>query len=172
MTKKLIFAALFSVLAIASAAAQNKTDNFLGTWKLTKTEGMSKSSTIRSIVLNISQTGDDLQIERNTQGTFANQIYSRTKNDLYNIKDPATVGLIAGRMGGTVRHELRVLSARKLRFDTLLDKDYGTTANRELWIVSDDGKTLTIETSSRFSSRTAPENSGGGISSKMFFSKQ
>ena len=178
MLKKNFIAALFGAFMVISVSAQSKSaDNFLGTWKLTKVEGAGKSWNLKSMTLNVSQTGDEFRIERDTQSAATIQNNAVTQNNLftqtssYKINGDDSVSVLAGQFGGTVRSQMRFLSASKLRLDTKLDKDFNVTNARELWTVSSDGKTLTIEASSRFYSKNTPENAGGVVTTKFVFSK-
>ena len=172
MMKKMFLAALFGALAMVSVSAQNQVDNFLGTWKLSRIEGAPKNSTVKSIVLNISQTGAVINVERNTLGIYNNQNYSKTDPGSFDLSGASSVNIIGGKFGGTVRNEVRFLADDKLRFDSILERDNSTVSARELWTVSGDGKTLTVESTSRTRYNTSPENSGGVVSTKMIFTKQ
>jgi len=172
MLKKLFIAVLFGAFAVASISAQKNVDNFVGTWKLTKTEGLPKTSTVQKVTLDISQTADAIRIERTSEGVNNNQKYSFNNIESFDVKNGTSVSLVAGQFGGTLKNQLRVLAANRLRFDSVLDRDLTTVSAREIWTLSSDGKTLTIETFSRYSSKNAPENSGGGVSTKMTFSKE
>ena len=170
--KKMLFVALFSMFAIVSVAAQKNADNFVGTWKLTKTEGLPKTSTVRKMTLDISQTGGAIRIARITEGVTNNQTYSTAATESFDVKGGSSVSLVAGQFGGTLKNRLRVLAANRLRFDSVLDRDLTIVSTREIWTLSSDGKTLTVETFSKYSSKNAPENAGGGVSTKMTFSKE
>lgn len=172
MLKKLFMVALFGALAVVSVAGQSKADNFLGTWTLTKTEGFPKTSTVQKVTLDISKTADAIKIERTSEGVNNNQKYSVVLSESFNIKSGSSVSLVAGQFGGTLKNRMRVLTADRLRFDSSLERDLTTVSEREIWTLSNDGKTLTIETFSRYTRNNSPEDSSGVVSTKMTFSKQ
>ncbi len=166
--KKLIFAAIFCTFATVSIAAQSKADNFLGTWKLTKTKGsFSKGATINSMILKVSDIGGKLTIVKETQGEIPiiKQSFSTTRTAAYKISGASTTNIIPGQYGGVVVSYLDFLGKNKLRLRDTVQKTeerrqvipFGGT---EYWTVSDDGKTLIIEFRTQFSS------------SKAFFSKE
>lgn len=172
MLKKLFCAALLSGLAAFSVFAQSKAGNFLGTWKLTEIKGSMKNSTIDSMVLNISQTGDEIKIEKITQGVYLDKPYSLTRTELYALNGSDSVSVVGGLTGGTQTNRMRLLAPDKLRFDSTLNQDRARTSIREFWSVSDDGKTLTIETTGRTNFKNSSAVQGGTVSSKLVFTKQ
>jgi hypothetical protein len=178
MLKKSFYALVIGVFAVMTVSAQAKVDKFIGTWQLTKVEGSGKSSNLKSMILNVSQSGGELKIERDTQSSAPVQNNAVTTNNsltqtnLFKINGNDSFSVISGQFGGRVRSQMRFLSADKLRFDTEVDKDFTVTNSRELWTVSSDGKTLTVETASRFQSKNRTEDAGGVITSKFIFTKQ
>lgn len=154
MLKKLFIAVLFGALAAFSVAAQSKADNFLGTWKLTKSEGFLKGTTIKSMVLKVSVVGGEFRIVKETEGVSANKkSYSTTRTSVYKINGASTTNLVPGLFSAVLVSYMDFLGKNKLRLrDTMQDTSerrsavsYGGT---EYWTLSDDEKTLTIETRS------------------------
>jgi ABC-type transport system substrate-binding protein len=156
LTKKLIFAALLGIFAIGSVSAQSKIDNFLGVWKMIETEGAGSSSTVKSLTLNVSQTGDEIVIDRTAGGVYNNQAYSNTLSSSYKLSGATTTQLVGGRFGGTVQGYMEFFNPHKLRFRAEFQTELRKIDRnvREDWTLSDDGKTLTIHTYSVGRSKT------------------
>jgi hypothetical protein len=145
MMKKSVLALMLGIFAVISVSAQSRASNFLGAWKLAKIEGDTKKLGILSVDLNVSQAGDEIRIERNSQVVFNKRRFSRSQSDSYKSDGKVSVSLSGGITGGQMHSQLRLLAADKLRFDISFDGDYGDEENREIWSLSDDGKTLTVE---------------------------
>ena len=138
--KKLFFVTLLSIFMAFSSFAQSKVDRFLGNWNLTQAKDISK---IKSYTYNVSQTNGELKIERNIQNVNSQNEYSDTK--LYKNEGSVSFKLVADQLGGVSETKMRVINPLKIRFDRT-----NTTKNRfarywEVWSLSKDGKTLTIE---------------------------
>ena len=161
MLKKLVFAVVLVSFAAFSAAAQTKVDRYLGTWKMTKIEGYLKGTTIKSMVMSVSEVGGEFKIVNETAGVSANkQSYSTTRTSAYKVNGASTTNIIPGQFGGVVVSYLDFTGKNKLRLRNTVQKTeegrqvipFGST---EYWTVSDDGKTLTVEIRTAYNSSKA-----------------
>jgi len=152
--KKMFFAVLFGIFAAISISAQSKVDNFLGTWKMTKIEGGTEYSTIKSISMNVSLDGKELKIAQTMQGVNNNKAYTDTSNTSYKLNGAAVTEPAGGRFGGILIRYMTIHAPDKLEFTLGLKNDpspsniVGMVAV-QLWTLSDDAKILTIETQTR-----------------------
>ena len=169
MKRNLILIAAFTFLtAVSTSFAQQKTDNFLGTWKLSETKQSDKSG-LKSLTITVSEDSGKLKIERNGQSLNAADLSS---TEAYKINEDTETSVIGGFMGGVESRRLRILKSNKLQFITTLKGDYSITTLRATWLISGDGKTLTIKRDYITSSVEPNGKPGAYISSKMVFTKQ
>jgi len=157
--KKLLFAALLGIFAVLSVSAQNKADNFLGTWKMTQMKGYDKASTIQSITLTVTQAGGDFNIERTIQGVYEKKDYSYTRINAYKIDGSSSTNVIPGQLAffGVYNSYMKFTGDNKLMLRYNLQGDsnfinspgYGAT---EYWKLSNDGKNLFVESRGRYGS--------------------
>lgn len=153
MARKLILLAFSLALFVSASFAQQKSANFLGTWKLAESENNSKAG---KTTITVTETGKDLIIERNHQKAGNAETYSFKTS--YKISGATTTKLIAGQFGGVEITSLRFLKDNKLqllktmRTDPDLQTVVGSTPSRETWTLSEDGKTLTVKIVARYAS--------------------
>ena len=151
MLKRLFFVTLLGVFAILSVSAQNGADNFTGTWKSTKLEGLVKDNNVQSITLNVTQTGGDFQIEQTTQVLYEKKSYSRTQSSSYKVDGSTSTDLRGGQPLGALNRYMKFQSSNKLmlRYNIQTDGN-GEVGATEFWTLSGDGKTLTVELRARY----------------------
>ena len=171
MKRNLILISAFAFLvAVSTTFAQQKTNNFLGTWKLSETENkQSDKFGLKSMTMTVSEDGGKLKIERNSQSL--NDV-ALSSSEAYKINEDTETSVIGGFMGGVEFRRLRLLKENKLQFITTLKGDYAIRTTRATWVISDDGKTLTIKRDYITSSVEPTGRSGTYISSKLVFTKQ
>jgi hypothetical protein len=166
----ILIAAFIFLIAVSTTFAQQKTDNFLGTWKLSETGNKpSDKSGLKSLTITVSENNGKLKIERNGQNLNDADLSS---TEAYKINEDTETSVIGGFMGGVEFRRLRVLKSNKLQFLTTLKGDYSITTLRATWIISGDGKTLTIKRDYITSSVEPNGKPGAYISSKLVFTKQ
>ena len=129
---------MLTIFAIVSASAQTKVDNYLGTWKLTSQK---KNSDLKMITLNVSVADEMFKIEQITDDVRDGKDRSWTVNYLYKLNG-GTLTFFPGKMSERASTYLQYPSDGKLR----LFVDWGSNSTREDWRLSDNGKTLTIDT--------------------------
>lgn len=143
-------------LTASTIFAQQKTGNFLGTWKLAETNNRTNELNIKSMTITVTETDKDLIIERNTQKS---DIGFSSKN-IYKTSGATTTSLVGGRFGGLETQFLRFVKNNKLELLWAFQGERDGRSSREIWTVSEDGKTLTVL------------QKGAYISGKLVFTKQ
>lgn len=146
--KKTLLGILIGILFVFSVSAQNNTDSFVGNWKPIKHSF--KTKVPNSIMtLNIVQNGDDVKVERMFKNNDTKAEWSDTS--LFKV-NRTLIGNPEGRFGQIGKTEIRFLNPKKIRISTTLENIYNyRSENRqndyiqETWLLSDDGKFLTIE---------------------------
>lgn len=156
-------------LSVSTIFAQQKSANFLGVWKLVKSESKRAN---KSLTLSVTQTGNDLVIERSSPQVNSTNT-SLPLTETYKVTESAKVSLASGRFGGVVSQQLRFFNEHKLQLLSEANSDNFTTSIRETWVLSEDGKTLTIKSDFRMWSKTPSVNDAPGYTStKMVFTRQ
>ncbi len=163
--KKLLIVVLFSIFVVLPVSAQSRVDKFLGNWKMTKIESGAKDSTVNSLTMNVSLDGKEIKINQTAQGVNDGKDYNDTINSSYRLNGAASTQPAGGQFGGTLIRYMTVHTPGKIEFSLGLRSDSSPSSPVgmvavELWTLSDDAKTLTIESRTRHSS------------SKTIFSKQ
>jgi hypothetical protein len=157
MKKNVILMAIITIFLTASTIfAQQKTGNFLGTWKLAETNNWTNELNIKSMTITVTETDKDLIIERNTQKP---DISFSAKN-IYKTSGATTTSLVGGRLGGLETQFLRFVKDNKLELLWGFQGEKDGWSNREIWTVSENGKTLTVLQKSQY------------VSGKLVFTKQ
>jgi hypothetical protein len=132
MLKKILIAVLFGALAVVSVSAQSRADNFLGTWKMTKTEGaFSKGATINSMILKVSAIDGKLTIVKEIEGEIPiiKENFSTTHTAEYKLSGASTTNIVPGQYGGVLVSYLDFPGKNKLRLrDTVQDTGERRTA--------------------------------------------
>lgn len=173
MLKKLFIAALFATFMSASASAQeSKVENFLGSWKMTKFSGSQKNESFSSMRLTISQSGDEITIVRSPQSPLSSKDFPVLQTNRFNLDGSVSVHSLGSRSGGKMENRLSVPAANKLRFDSEMNDDIYITKIREVWKISDDGKTLTVESFYSISSKIGSGSPFNTASTKITFSRE
>lgn len=149
--KKVFFVALLSVFAFLSVSAQNKADNFAGTWKSTKIEGAAKNNYVQSITLKVAQAGDDFRIEQTMQAVYEQKDYSRTQASSYKLSGESSTDLRGGQSIGALTRYMKFVGSNKLmlRYGIQTDSN-GEVGTTETWTLSNDGKALTVEIRAKY----------------------
>jgi len=131
MTKRAIYLILF---LIGAAAAQTRPD-FSGTWKQNMEKSPTKSSWLKSYVNKIELQDANLKVTTTTVGDRGERTYDRTyvigkeeKN-----RDPE----------GDERTSIVKWEGNTLVFDSVEKEHDAVLTSKEIWTLSDDGKTLT-----------------------------
>lgn len=158
MTRKIIFLLAFSfIFSVSTIFSQQKTSNFLGTWKLddASIKPNDRFAPKKPITLRVSETDGKLRIESKTQG------YNHAYTEFYQLNEKTEVTVPRSRYGVGVRYRrVRFLRPNKLQLFTTYRSVDTENLNRITWILSGDGKTLTVK------------NSGSYSSNKLVFTKQ
>lgn len=154
MKRKIIL--LFALSLILTASTAFAQQNFLGTWKLAETNNWTNELNIKSMTITVTETGKDLIIERSTQKTDI----SFSSKDVYKTSGATTTALVGGRFGGLETQFLRFVKDNKLELLWRFEAERDGRSNREIWTISEDGKTLTVLQQSRY------------LSGKLVFTKQ
>ena len=174
MKKNMILPAILTLLISASTTfAQQKVDNFLGSWKLAETgnKWLKKFGT-ESMAINVKEAGGKLVIER-SGNSYGKTITTASSTEAYKISEDTETSVIGGWMGGVQYRWLRILKPNKLQFLTKLNTDNGVRLTRITWVISEDGKTLTVRQDFKVSYLDGSRASGGGYSSnKLVFTRQ
>lgn len=166
MKKRITLLCAFLLLFTSSAIfAQQKSANFLGTWKLVESsDKWEEKSGVKWMTMTVTEAAGELFIERSHQKADNAETYSHKTS--YKTTGATITRLIAGQYGGVEIRSLRFLKDNKMQLVTTVRRDpdletiLTSTAQRETWKVSEDGKTLTVKSVNRY------------YSSKMIFTKQ
>lgn len=138
--RRVLFVALFCIFAIVSVSAQSKADNFIGNWQMTSMKGSFNDSPIPTFYLDITRSGDKIKIV-DSRSPNKNQVATKTYE--FSIDGDNLVYLNKVGLGSSAANiEADFVSNNKLR---ILKSNYYTSDVREIWTISKDGKTLTIE---------------------------
>jgi len=163
MKKNIILMMAFTFLLTASTIfAQQKTDNFLGVWKLAETGNKwLEKYRVESMTINVSEEDGKLIIERSGKG-LGYEYIAPISTEVYNINGDTDVTILEARyLAGVKYRRLRLLTANKLQFLTKVKpSDLHETLSRATWILSEDGRTLTVKQEGMYGA------------SKIFFTKQ
>ncbi|MGC2238965.1 MAG: hypothetical protein WA584_22615 [Pyrinomonadaceae bacterium] len=148
MKRKIILLFALSLILTASTVfAQQETDNFLGKWKLAETgnKWLEKYG-VESMTINVSEENGKLIIERSGKSSIYKSL-SPSSTEVYNINEDTEISFPDARYSVGVQYRrLRILNANKLQFLTKIKPaDLGETLTRATWILSEDGKTLTVK---------------------------
>ena len=150
MTRKLVFLfALSLIFTVSTAFAQQRSKNFLGTWKLAETGNDSvKKRGTESMTINVTEDGDFLVVEKIGKGT--DNIYSSTTKTNFKINGNPITTVSGGFLRGFESRRLRFEKDNKLQFLMSTYYDLDRRLTREIWTVSKDGKTLTVKHAGRY----------------------
>ena len=144
MMRKLIFLfALSLIFTVSAAFAQQRSKKFLRTWKLSEGNKMTKQMGTESITINVTEDGDFLVVEKIGKGSA--EIYSYTTRTNFKINGNPITTVSGGFARGFDTRRLRFENENKLHFISSFTYDFDRRTNRETWIVSEDGKTLTVK---------------------------
>ena len=133
MTKRSI--AMYLTLLLATAAVAQARPDFTGTWKQNMEKSPTKSSWLKSYVNKIELQDTSLKVVVTMVGDRGENIYTRT----YTIgKEETSQDREGDQFTTTVKWE-----GNKLVLDTVEKERDGTLTSKEIWTLSDDGKTLT-----------------------------
>lgn len=158
MTRKIVFLLAFSLIFAGSTIfSQQKTSNFLGTWKLddASIKPNDRFGPKKPITIKVSEADGKLRIESKTQG------YNHAYTEFYQLNEKTEITVPKARYGVSVRYRrVRFLRPNKLQLFTTYRSPDREDLNRITWILSEDGKTLTVK------------NSGSYSSNKLVFTKQ
>lgn len=184
MSKKVVFMAIFSIyLAVMAISAQEKATDFSGNWELDKAKSkLDERTRIESMTINVTQTDKELKIATTTKrgappeganrggggrqggggfgGGDGTQTYSLDGKE---TKAQVGGGQFAGEATLKAKWEkskLKLTSSRN--FET--PNGAISISTKEVWLLSEDGKTLTI--------KRDMETPRGTNSSEMVFTKQ
>jgi len=131
MTKRAIYLILF---LIAAAVAQARPD-FSGTWKQNMEKSPTKSSWLKSYVNKIELQDANLKVTTTTVGDRGERTYDRT----YVIgKEEKNRDAEGDERTTTVKWE-----GNTLVFESVEKERDAVLTSKEIWTLSDDGKTLT-----------------------------
>jgi len=133
MTKRGI--AIYLTLLLATAAVAQARPDFTGTWKQNMEKSPTKSSWLKSYVNKIELQDTSLKVVVTMVGDRGENTYTRT----YTIgKEETSQDREGDQFTTTVKWE-----GSTLVFDTVEKERNGTLTSKEIWTLSDDGKTLT-----------------------------
>ena len=147
MIKKIIFLfAFLLIFTVPTIFAQQKTTNFLGTWKLDETRIKPNDRySPKSMTITVSETDGKLKIER--KGTDSND------TDLYQINEKTEITVPKRSYAVGVRYRrVRFLKPNKMQLFTSFKSTFREDLSIATWIISEDGKTLTIKYTGPYSS--------------------
>jgi hypothetical protein len=175
MTKKLVpAAALFVLIAAFSVFSQDKAAEYAGSWKLdlAKSE-MGERSRVESMDMTVTQTKDELTVERKAKmaegqggGMGRGGMGGGAGKMAYSLTGKETTAAFG--MGGEAKLSAKIEKGGKLTLsqERNIETQMGamTIKTVEKWELSEDGKTLTISSST--------ETPRGARNQKMVFAKQ
>ncbi|HUF04924.1 MAG TPA: hypothetical protein VMM38_12210 [Aridibacter sp.] len=175
MNKRIFACAALAVLAAVSfAAAQNKTPDYSGKWKLDMSKSeLGERSMLESMDMTVEQTADTLSVERTPKfarggegvgGLAGGNLGGGKMTYDLSGKETKSEGAMGGEVALTaeVGKEGGLILLQKRNLDTQMGSFSIKTL--ELWKLSADGKTLTVLSST--------ETPRGNRSQKMVFSRQ
>lgn len=150
MTRKFMFLFAFSLIfTVPTIFAQQKTTNFLGIWKLDETKIKPNDRySPKSMTINVSETDGKLRIEKKSPGS--NHAY--TEFYQVNEKTEITVPKKPSYAVGVRYRRVRFLQPNKMQLFTTFKSTDREDLQRATWIISEDGKTLTIKYPGPYSS--------------------
>ena len=133
MTKRNVTICLLVIL-VAAGAAQTRPD-FSGTWKQNLEKSPTKSSWLKSYVNKIELQDTNLKVTTTTVGDRGERTYDRT----YVIgKEQKSQDREGDQFTTNLKWE-----GNTLVFETVEQEHGATLTSKEVWTLSDDGKTLT-----------------------------
>ena len=165
MKRNFFVLAIFAVMALAiSAAAQDKTANFSGTWELDVAKSkLGDRAMIESQTLTVTQTDKDITIKTDTKrtpppadaaaspragGRMGGGFGGGDDNVTYTLDGKEVKTEVDGRMGKMPVTRSAKISGGKLQISSSRtftgQNGEMTMTNKEKWELSSDGKTLTI----------------------------
>jgi uncharacterized lipoprotein NlpE involved in copper resistance len=134
MKRKTAVIAAFLVFLMGTAGAADKSD-FAGTWKQNMDKSTTKSSWLKSYVNKLELKDDTLVVTTTTVGDRGERSYDRT----YTLgKEERSKDRDGDEFTTTVK-----IDGRNLIFETLEKEGGQVLTSREVWTVSEDGKTMT-----------------------------
>src|SRR5215469_3163772 len=133
-TRRCLAICTLTMVWVAFGAAQPNPD-FSGTWKQNMDKTPTRSSWLKSYVNQIELQGDTLKVTTTTVGDRGERTYSRT----YNVGKEETS---QDREGDQFTTKVS-WQGDTLVFDTVEKEHEGTLTSKEVWTLSDNGKTLT-----------------------------
>jgi hypothetical protein len=134
MTKRCIAMWLIIFLCTALLGADTRPD-FSGTWKQNLEKSPTKSSWLKSYVNKIEQQNTTLKVTTTTVGDRGERMYDR----IYTIgKEEQSQDREGDQFVTNVKWE-----GNTLVFETVEKEHDATLTSKEVWTLSDDGKTLT-----------------------------
>jgi len=134
MTRKSIAICLAAVLLTAAAVPQVRPD-FSGTWKQNMEKSATKSSWLKSYTNKIEQQGTNLKVTTTTVGDRGERTYDRTY--VIGKEDKSKDG------EGDQRTTNVTWNGNTLVFESVEKERDATLTSKEVWALSEDGKTLT-----------------------------
>lgn len=166
----LIFSLIFTVSTIS---AQKEIENFLGTWKLdiSKSEGIDGNRT-KSMTLVVSEDDGSMAVETNTEDVVNKKVVNNRRVEFYKLNGSTKVSLIGGRSGGIKHNYLKFIKPDELELRSKFMGDYNSSRMTQIWMLSNNGKTLTIRSLSRASYVNNTQTPGGGSIYDRVFTKQ
>lgn len=175
----MVFAAAVFAQDTAVSVKQNKTTNFSGKWALDLTNSKldERAQNIESMTLTVSQTDTELKVESSTKRAERENTggqmrrgggFGGDSQTIYTLDGKETVTDMAGAMGGKMTAKATVEKDGRLKLVQTreMKTQMGSRSMKmtETWLLSPDGKTLTI--------KRDMETPRGTNSSEMVFTKQ
>jgi HSP20 family molecular chaperone IbpA len=149
MTRKFMFLFAFSLIfTVPTIFAQQKTTNFLGTWKLDETKIKPNDRySPKSMMINVSETDGKLRIVQKIPG------FNHASVELYQVNEKTEITVPKESYAVGVRYRrVRFLQPNKMQLFTTFKSTDREDLQRATWIISEDGKTLTIKYPGPYSS--------------------
>lgn len=157
MKRNLFLTTLFLLLLTsAEISAQEKTPDFSGSWELdvskSKLDGRAR---IESIKMNVAQTDKEIKIETTTKRTVNNDgggmnrggmFGDGTQTSIYSLvegKFTRAQVMEMGKGSKTIDYKAKI-DGNELTLESAASNGETTVTTKEVWSLSEDGKTLTV----------------------------
>ena len=171
MKKKIIFATIVSLfLAAVTVSAQVSGPDFTGVWKLDVSKSkLPEMMRIESMTLNVSQTGEELNVESTSKRAGGEMRGGAAQNVTYNLDGKEmTSDVGSGARAGKETRRAAVTADGKLNLTVTRNfkNETGdvTMKTNEIWELLDAGETLKV---TRYM-----ETPRGATNAEMFFTKK
>ncbi len=182
MKKALFLTAFVCLLAVSAFAQDNKKTDFSGSWTLDASKSkLGERARIESMTMTVTQTDKDIKVETATKrlpppagamqdggGQGGGMRRGGDGTSVYSLDGKETTTETEGQMGKSLVKQKAELDGGKLKLSStrIFNTQMGEVSinTKEIWTLSDDGKTLTV--------KRDMETPRGTNSSEMVFTKK